>query len=413
MAVKKDHAAQDPIDAKDMNDVVTTIAGFGVHAQETPDLTVNVQPGVVDIKGTLVKFDGGSSPSFTAPSTNPRIDLLTIDDTGTLIRIAGVENVSPVAPDYPTDEFVLAEIRNEVGQTLIDNVDDASNGFILRTVRSVSIVKNFFGGDGSDGSLIASSGTTNLDFSGARFLIKNYTELSLTGSAKITVSNPNANGSILIIRVQGNVTLTASAPIIDVSDMGGAGGSGASGGGDGGNGGGGLYIEVGGAYNFTTASGIDVSGENGGSQSGGAPTIIGNAGASGLGTPPIVATGGTGGNDVGGTNQGGSKADPDPDPFGSLFEKIIRIAVGGGGGEGSGSAGGGGGGGGYALVVYNILTASSGTIATGGGSGTGGSTGKGGSGGGGASGNGGTASSNAGAGGGGGKSLTIKNSEFA
>ena len=49
------------------------------HQQSTPNLTVYVEAGVYYFNNTRYEFAGGNSPSFTAPSTNPRIDILSIN----------------------------------------------------------------------------------------------------------------------------------------------------------------------------------------------------------------------------------------------------------------------------------------------------------------------------------------------
>ena len=67
-----------------------------------------------------------------------------------------------------------------------------------------------FGGDGSDGAQEISSGVTDIDVGAAQIYILNYTTLSITGTGKLTFSNQHANGTIIIIRVQGDVTLTSS-----------------------------------------------------------------------------------------------------------------------------------------------------------------------------------------------------------
>lgn len=199
-----------------------------------------------------------------------------------------------------------------------------------------------FGGTGADGALSVSSGNTNIDLGAAAFVVKNYTSISITGTGSVTFTNPHANGTVIHIKSQGNVTLTSSAaPMLDASGCGasggaggvsgvstagsnisgdflmygtatggalavasndpaggsmptnstfygftlraatlgnerlpvllvpGAGGAGGSSnnatpaGGAGGNGGGALYIECGGAWNFTTTNGISVVGKNG------------------------------------------------------------------------------------------------------------------------------------------------------
>lgn len=78
-----------------------------------------------------------------------------------------------------------------------------------------------FGGDGSDGALSISSGTTTLSIASGQILVKNYTSISITGTGKLAFSNPHANGSIVVLKSQGNVTLTSSqTPMIDASAIG-------------------------------------------------------------------------------------------------------------------------------------------------------------------------------------------------
>jgi hypothetical protein len=85
------------------------------------------------------------------------------------------------------------------------------SGYVIST-------KGVFGGDGSDGAL---SGTTVIDLGGASLVIKNYTSISITGSAAVTFINPAAGGTTVIFKSQGNVTLTSSAtPMIDCSGLG-------------------------------------------------------------------------------------------------------------------------------------------------------------------------------------------------
>lgn len=86
-----------------------------------------------------------------------------------------------------------------------------------------SWVKGKFGGDGSDGALSITSGTTTINLGGAAIVEKNYTSISITGTGALAFSNPNANGTKIILRSQGNCDLTSSAaPMIDASGMGAA-----------------------------------------------------------------------------------------------------------------------------------------------------------------------------------------------
>ena len=248
----------------------TTVTGGSYTAQT---LELFVEPGVVYVNGTRVIFAGGSTPLVTAPVSNPRIDVLTIDSSGTLAWTTGAENASPTAPAYPINKMPICELYNVTSETvLVDNANQSSGkGYILNDVRPfLSFVPTWsafgadiipdadgtrnlgslsyewnniyaksgvylngqltafakFGGTGADGALSISSGTTTINAGGARILIKNYTSISITGTGKLAFSNPHVNGTIIILKSQGNVTLTSSTvPCIDASGMGAAGGN--------------------------------------------------------------------------------------------------------------------------------------------------------------------------------------------
>ena len=109
-----------------------------VNQQASPGMTVQVQAGVIYIGATKVTYAGGNSGTITAPSTNPRIDLLTIDTSGTLAFTTGTEAISPVAPTYPANKMVLAEIYNVVGETMIfDNVNQTGGQGYITDARPI------------------------------------------------------------------------------------------------------------------------------------------------------------------------------------------------------------------------------------------------------------------------------------
>jgi hypothetical protein len=78
-----------------------------------------------------------------------------------------------------------------------------------------------FGGTGADGALSISSGTTTINLASAPIVIKNYTSLSITGTANIAFINPSPHGSIVIFKTTGDMTITSTAsPVIDMSGQG-------------------------------------------------------------------------------------------------------------------------------------------------------------------------------------------------
>jgi len=253
------------------------------HQQGTPNMTLAVEAGVFYIGNTRVIFAGGNSPSFTAPTTNPRIDLLTINSSGTLAVTQGTEAASPSAPTYPTDKIVICEVYNRVGETSIKDTSDGTNGYIYndtrptlwaglsivdaqiasaaaiqvskirknsnilpetdntydvgsstfqwREVRAKKLYKDNievgakFGGTGSDGALSVTTGTTNIDAASAAYVVKNYTSLSISNGATLGLINPHASGTLLHIKVSGNFTWDGK---IDLKGDGASGGNGGS-----------------------------------------------------------------------------------------------------------------------------------------------------------------------------------------
>jgi hypothetical protein len=375
-------------------DSIDTNLGVILSGETTPSFqhrfTEAVTPGVLsdgEIESKIEQRAGVLFSGKTAFDNNTTGYRLGIDDTD------------------DTAKFFIGDSSKYLNW---DGTDLTINGFAVQQIGT-------FGGDGSDGALAVTSGTTTIDLGGAQVVTKNYTSISITGSGAIDFSNPHTKGSIVVLKSQGNVTLTSSAaPMIDASgieeqdlsgddgsvgsdssvDTGGGGGGGGSagaqitsrvfytqsserlvrkyvwvtvggGGGDGANGGtdptnsptvgsggtggrggGGLYIECGGAWNFTTTNGISVRGTDGSNGTNGTNGSGGNGGSGGGGggsggsagmcvalyktltanSGTIDNRGGSGGNGGDGGNGGGA-------PSG-------QGVGGGGGGGGGGSAGG-------------------------------------------------------------------------
>jgi len=131
------------------------------HEQNTPDDTVYVESGrFIKSDGTSsIDFAGGNSPSFNVVTANSRIDLLCIDDTGTLVIIEGIQAASPVSPAYPIDKQVIAEVTiDETSGVVINNSD----------IKDVRMFLNLGGGSGNGGIFrryiyVASGGETFVD----------------------------------------------------------------------------------------------------------------------------------------------------------------------------------------------------------------------------------------------------------
>lgn len=321
-------------------------------------------------------------------------------------------------------------------------IPSATNVFVTTndTVGTGSLVRRNFvknGGNGSDGALNVTSGTTTIDLGGSQFVVKNYTSVNISAGATLTFSNPHANGTVILLKSQGNVTIAGTITADGFGAINGTGGA--------------LTVNgiagTGGTINYDlTLITAGTPGTAGSAGTGGAasaaitiPNTIagkilrlfcggggggGGGGANGTGTGGAGAAGGRGGAALyiecaGALNFSGT-----------ITSKGLAGSNGtaGVGGSSSSGGGGGGGGGGSVLILYETLTANSGTITvTGGLAGTSSNGGTGNSGGGGggggasisagSAGNNGTASSNGrggdGGAGGNGQSLVVNNTEFA
>lgn len=306
-----------------------------------------------------------------------------------------------------------------------------------------STIYPYFGGTGADGALNIASGTTTINLNGQAVFEKDYTSITIGGTTgSLAFSNPNANGTTVILRSQGACIATSTGVAIDLSAMGGSAGVGfaainTTGGGKGGDGGGisggkGSYISE-----VSGGSGSASAGSGGG---GGGSALFGTAGtfsspAIGTGNMAFsfggsggvnstissstlfVNPGGGGGGGTGAANYTSSNGSGGNGGVGggslvlacngalNFTGNIKSVGANGSAGQnvsGSTSGGGGGGGGGAGgniLILYNSLTANSGTFTLTAGSG----------------GAGGTATTQAGATGGAGSagaSLIAKNSYF-
>ncbi len=245
------------------------------------------------------------------------------------------------------------------------------------------------GGNGFNGPLFINSGTQTINLANASYVIKNYSALGITGSGALAFSNPNTSGTVVIIKVQGDCSLTSTAiPMIELSGFGAAGGisvtniSGNSTSGDPGTTGKGLIYVTGGGNGWSQAGGNGVNSAlpvfTPTISSFNHPTFFskygmispGAGGASG----GVSGNGGTGVYTSGQGGRGG--AGFVLEVGGALnFTKANGISVRGTNGlnaalisgTNNGSAGGAGGGGGMALITYGSAVSVVGTVKVSGG----------------------------------------------
>lgn len=106
-----------------------------VSEQGTPGLTLHVQPFSISVLSTIVSYAGGNTGTFTAPVSNPRIDLIVYSTTSSAIVIrGGTEAGSPTEPTPSSGDIVLASVYLKVGTTALYERDDSvsTHGYIKR-----------------------------------------------------------------------------------------------------------------------------------------------------------------------------------------------------------------------------------------------------------------------------------------
>ncbi len=363
----------------------------GIRSISSAPFTINGQGNSVGVPS----YVGSSSPSSVPTPLTPTGDIQSSASVGFNVGTGWWMG-------FDTDgipKFFIGTAGSSTNSMYWDGTNLVINGYTVKTVGA-------FGGDGSDGALAITSGTTTLSFGGNPFLVKNYSSVSITGTGALSTSNPATLGSALILRSKGNVTLTSSAtPMIDCSAMGGAGGASV--------GPSTSYTNGNTGTNGTVVSFASNAGTGGLSSGGGQTAGSGGSATlsnSSLSTPFTVianryplAICGSGGGSGAITAGGGSAATSGSGGRGGgclivecagfwnfTTSNGISVAAANGGtsndSSGTGAGGGGGGSGGFCLGLYNSLTANSGTVkvtaGTGGNNGTSGTQSAGGGGGG-------------------------------
>ena len=113
-------------DKVDIDILVAGIGGSGildgceVTAQGPATMNVDVAVGNVLVAGTLAAVAAGALAIGAADVTNPRLDLIAVDNTGTKSVVVGIAAAVPVFPAIPVNSVILAAILIPAGDTAIE-----------------------------------------------------------------------------------------------------------------------------------------------------------------------------------------------------------------------------------------------------------------------------------------------------
>jgi len=157
--LQPDHTSQDGSTYKlAINNSIAVLAEmaatFAPHEQDTPDMTVRVDAGrllLTDL--TLVIKAAQNTATITAPSVNPRIDRVVIDQvTGIVSVVTGVEAASPEPPAIPADKFPICQVALTTSTTAItnDEITDERVPFVLPPVSETFPVNSIYKNSGGD-----------------------------------------------------------------------------------------------------------------------------------------------------------------------------------------------------------------------------------------------------------------------
>jgi len=356
----------------------------------------NLQSNTIELplQGGIILAPGGASikGEFKSPNFQVGVAGWKLDDQGNLeandgtFRGALVANTLDI-PDTTTANSFHVDANGNTwwGATTLA----AATAKVLKDGTGYFASVNIkFGGTGADGALSITSGTTTINLGSAAVVVKNYTSISITSTGKLAFSSPHTNGSIIILKSQGALTLTSSTtPNIDASGMGAAGGAAGANDTDGSNGNNPNSNLVNSTDAYGRLSTKASSSQAGGAKGTSLPRIVSTAIAGKI----TQLTCGAGGGGAGGSSGTGAGAGGAGGNGGSAlyiecggainFTSSGGISVAGAAGSngtaGNNAGGGGGGGGGVCIVLYLSATATSGTVTSSGGAGGSGTSGSG------------------------------------
>lgn len=132
-----DQAEPDSIDFNIITNAISgngVVSGCAVTAQGTPDMTVAVASGFVEIGGSTVTVSSGNVTITTANATNARFDLITVNSSGTKAALAGTPSTNPVFPTPASNVVVLAAVYVPANDTAIGSTQIIDKRVIVPAV---------------------------------------------------------------------------------------------------------------------------------------------------------------------------------------------------------------------------------------------------------------------------------------
>jgi hypothetical protein len=102
--------------------------------ESTPNaMTVEIAADSGQINGISVNWSAATSGTITAPSVNPRIDIVVANSDNTITIVTGAEAATPVIPAIATTQLALARIDLTTSTTVITNSEIINYGGLVNS----------------------------------------------------------------------------------------------------------------------------------------------------------------------------------------------------------------------------------------------------------------------------------------
>lgn len=97
------------------------ISGCQVAAQENANMTVKVFSGNIQYEGSTIAVTETNATITTSNSTYGRLDLVCVNNSGTISVVEGTSSIAPVMPEIAANSIVLACVYVPANDTSISH----------------------------------------------------------------------------------------------------------------------------------------------------------------------------------------------------------------------------------------------------------------------------------------------------
>ncbi len=162
------YPAQAQLDSVDLAILMAGMNGegveYGLEASAGGGMTVDVSQGFAWINGVQWSVDADTVTIGTAHATNPRFDLVVVDDSAVVSVEAGTAAAQPVFPAVPADSIALAAVYVPALATSITASEIVGKGVALRVVTTYTTPLHFAAKAGADIDDVVRAQVDSFDF---------------------------------------------------------------------------------------------------------------------------------------------------------------------------------------------------------------------------------------------------------